>query len=220
MSGQSFPKVQKLLSGMIGDFTKDRPTGKLVLPEGIKPMTPRHRHYLKKRGFDPDEMEKVWHLQGIGMAAKLSWRLFIPITLKGKVVSWTTRSLDPQVRMKYIGASSECESVPKRDLLYGEDYASPHSVICVEGPADVWAIGPGAVATLGIAYSQSQLMKLSRYTNRYIVYDAEERAQEKARQLCSDLKVFSGNTYNVVMDSKDPGEASRKEINQLRRLLK
>ena len=35
---------------------------------------------LKKRGFNPSDIQRLWGVQGIAIASKLSWRLFIPIT--------------------------------------------------------------------------------------------------------------------------------------------
>ena len=48
-------------------------------PLGRGPLQPPHRQYLQSRGLDPDYVEKIWGVQGIGLASKLQWRIFIPI---------------------------------------------------------------------------------------------------------------------------------------------
>ena len=68
----------KLLTGLssgqcitlVQDFskqvkTKIKTVGKLQYPKGVKPLPHAHRQYLINRNFDPDELVKLWGLQGI-----------------------------------------------------------------------------------------------------------------------------------------------------------
>lgn len=222
VTGKGFREIRTLLDKLDRDeiVSPDeiKPQGKLVLPDGLSPLLKPHKSYLRERGFSPKRLTRIWGLQGIGLAPDLAWRIFIPITYRGKIVSWTTRSLTKQGR--YRSAGLEQESIPHKELLYGEEYAG-HSVIVCEGPADVWSIGPGAVATFGISYTSSQAARISKYSRRILCYDAEPEAQRKARELADELAPFSGDTLIVTLDSgKDPGEASEKELRQLRRMLK
>jgi len=186
----------------------------LRLPAGRSPLSPPHTHYLASRGLDAASVASRWGLEGIGIHASLSWRIFIPIHLNGRMVSWTTRAIgDHPVR--YISARPEDGGMPIKHLLYGEDYCG-HSVIVVEGPTDVWTIGPGAVATFGIAYSQEQVAKLARFPMRTVCFDSEPEAQRAADKLCRALQLFAGETHRVELDSSDPGEAKQDEINWLR----
>ena len=194
--------------------------GSLRIPYAVESLRPAHEHYLTERGFSIAELVSTWKIQGIGPVSELGleWRIFIPIHLDGLMVSWTTRSLiDKGVR--YVNAPSEWESVPRRELLYGEDFVG-HTVIVTEGPTDVWRIGPGAVCTFGVAFSRAQVERLSKFPHRIICFDNEEGAQIKARELCQQLQPFPGETTNVVLDSKDPGSAKDREIQQLRRFLR
>lgn len=38
-------------------------------------------------------------------------------------------------------------------------------------------------------------------------------------ELCRRLEIFNGVTFNCVLKAKDPGEASKDEIKELRRFL-
>lgn len=211
--------------GLLGGLERPLPPaiaakapGRLVLPDGLGPLLPPHRRYLKGRGYDPDELAAVWGLQGIGLAARLAWRLFIPVTRRGVTVSWTTRSLTDGGR-RYVAADESQEAVPAKSLLYGADLVPGRAVIVVEGPADAWAVGPGAVATLGTSTSSAQVRRLLRYPVRYLCFDSEPGGQRRATRLLRDLSAFAGRTFNVVLDAKDPGSAKPKELRALRVLL-
>lgn len=187
-----------------------------VLPSGLGPLQSIHKDYLRYRDFDPDELEQLWNLQGIGLTTNLSWRVFIPIHHRNQIVSWTTRAISEQVQPRYISAPADQEAIPAKELLYGSDLAG-HAVVICEGPVDVWRIGPGAVATLGVSYSRAQLSKLTRYPVRAVCFDSEPAAQIRAAQLCEALEAFPGSTYLVQLNAKDPGSANQREIDQLRR---
>lgn len=76
---------------LVGDLESQRKqkiahSGTLKLPKGLYPLQPAHRRYLKGREFSPAEIERLWHVQGIGIASRLSWRIWIPIYLDRKSV--------------------------------------------------------------------------------------------------------------------------------------
>jgi hypothetical protein len=193
--------------------------GKLVLPKNLVPLMNQHKRYLRQRGFDLNELESIWRInQGIGISSYLCWRVFIPIYHKGKVVSWTTRSISDEVDKRYINASPSEEAMKIKSILYGEEFCN-HSVIVCEGPTDAWNVGCGAVCTFGLGITRSQLNKISKYPKRIICLDSSKEAQAKAMEICDSLKVLGGETINVIIDAKDPGSASKKEIKLLRGLL-
>jgi len=198
----------------------DRVRKGLKEPGGRGPLLPAHREYLRSRGFDPDELAKVWQLEGIGISDRLAWTIYIPITLHSSRVSWTTRTISKRPDIKrYLSASVEEEAVNHKSVLYGGDFCR-HSCVVVEGPTDAWAVGPGAVGVFGIDYSVAQVRKLAEIPNRCICFDSEPEAQKRAAELCDALSVFDGVTTNVVLDADDPGSASQREIELLRRAAK
>ncbi len=216
---ESYPKIRNLLGTLEWEKREETfSSGKLHLPRGLGPLHPAHRRYLASRQFNADDLIDIWGIQGIGIAPKLSWRIWIPLYNQGKLVSWTTRTIGEGNR-RYINARPEDECVSSKQLLYGEDY-SGHSVVVCEGCTDVWRLGPGSVATLGIQFTQSQVLKLSKYPTRVIVFDSEKKAQKQAKKLCNALQDFPGRTYRIELDSKDPGSASEKEIEELRKFMR
>jgi hypothetical protein len=218
---ESSLKIKSIIDSLEG--TRPHPVKrenirKFKYPDGIGDLIDAHVRYLSNRGLHYKTIEQLWHVQGIGIANRLMWRLFIPILYQNRVVSWTTRAIGDKVKKRYISASEEEELIPHKSILYGSDYARKTIIIC-EGPIDVWKIGPGAVATFGTAYSQAQVLEMIKYPIRYICFDSVPEAQKVAKKLAEELSVFDGETYNICLDSKDAGAASIKEIKKLRNLL-
>jgi len=196
-----------------------KPQGRLVMPPGIGPLQRPHRRFLSRRGFDPKQIARLWGVQGIGLAPRFGWSLWIPITSRGEVVSWTTRTIGSGAGAKYISAGLLEEIINHKMILYGADYAGP-SVVVVEGPSDVWAIGPGAVATLGLKYTHYQVQAIGQYASRTICFDSEPAAQKQARRLALELQAYPGQTDVVELETgNDPADADTEELEQLRLCL-
>jgi len=191
--------------------------GRLRVPSGLEPLTKRHRKWLKGRGLDPDLMVQLWGLQGICLSARLGWRIWAPVHLDGEVVSWTTRSIGTQAG-RWIHANPEEEVLSIKTLLYGWDYVRA-SVVVVEGPSDVWRVGPGAVGLFGMVPTASQAYLLSSVSHRVICFDREPAAQRAARRLAEQLQAFPGETLVMELASADPGEATDEEVAELRSYL-
>lgn len=218
MSGVKPRVIADLLKGLDLPVLRAEPTRASViqLPRGVGAMERPHKDYLRSRGFSVSRLTRLWNLQGIGLeGGQLAWRIFVPIEVGGRLVNWTTRSIKAKAANRYMTCPSEQAVVPRNEILYGIDYVR-HCAILVEGPADVWAIGPGAVCPLGTSISQHHISLLSQFPVRVICLDSQRPAQRVARGLVDQLSVFDGETYNVVLDSKDPGEATKKEIRAIR----
>jgi len=221
---QKRQQVKELVLGLpqIRQYAKSEVHGTLEVPSGLLGIRdiPAYWNYLKSRRFDPAEIETYWGVKGTCPGKDLQWRLWIPITDKfGRTVSWTTRSVGSEetAAQKYISASPEQEGMPHKHLLYAEQYAV-NTIIIAEGPIDVWAIGPGAVATFGSTFTAQQIAKAAAYPIRVVCYDNEPEAQKQARSLCRDLSALPGITENVILESgDDPGSADEEEILELRK---
>lgn len=212
-------EVASLLQGVRFKYVqKPKKTGSLKTPRGAGPLAQAHRDYLSNRGFDPLTIERLWGVQGIGIAARLQWRLFIPVFLDGEVVSWTTRRISStRAERRYISASPVEESIPLKETLYGIDLARS-TIIIVEGPTDCWRIGPGAVGTFGTAITKAQVNLMSRFPRRVICLDSEDAAQRVAQSLLSTLSALPGETVNIELEADDPGSASLEEVEEIRRI--
>ena len=226
---RSFKEVKDDLSEITYAFRHAiKKSGHLLLPQGRGVLLPGHETYLRGRGFDPDEIVGLWGVQGMGQGAKiksatkegkyinLSWRIFIPIHHNKEIVSWTSRTINKENKLRYISAPAEYEDIPHKSILYGADYCE-FAAIIHEGPIDVWATGPGAIATCGTAYTTEQLLAMSKYLIRVVCFDSSDAAQARGKVLAHELSLFSGRTYNVKLESgEDAGAADPEELVQLR----
>lgn len=196
----------------------ERRRGQLKRPRGmVNGLDRPQREYLRSRNFVPERLEKLWHLGSINEAGgPMAWSVFIPYELGGTVVSWTTRAIGANATRRYRAAPPDMEAMHHKELLYGEDYVR-HAVIVHEGPADVWATGPGAVAVGGLGVTAAQTARIARYPVRAIAFDAEPVARTRARALVDSLTPFPGVTHLVELDAHDAATASARELRQLRR---
>lgn len=221
LTGLGYRQTRDILGKLENRVLKqeEKKVGTLKLPKGIGPLRLAHRRYLEGRGLNPDELERLWHVQGIGMATALPWHLFIPVELNGKCVSWTTRTIAENPKgARYHSADEQEEEVPIKKLLYGEDLAQ-RSICVVEGPADAWRVGPGAVAVCGVSYTQAQVWRMSRYQQVAVCFDTEAYAQKRAAALVADLSLLCSRVYRIQLDAPDPGEASHREVQSIRKTL-
>ena len=220
--GVGWNEAMKLAKGINKerDAIPFKKKGKLKMPSGciMNELEYPHEKYLKHRGFNPDVIKQLW---GIGCTSSISsvpLSIIIPIYHHNEIVSWTSRYIGKNKQIpRYRAAHATEESFPAKQLLYGAQYAR-YAAIIVEGPTDVWKVGPGAVATLGLSYTQDQFLAMLRYPTRVICFDNTREAQKVAENLKKDLSVFNGDTYNMVLDSDDPGCATKEEIKTIRRV--
>ena len=217
--GWKWDQAKRLLTDLELDTQREITSlrGTLKMPTSMTPLMKPHIKYLINRGFTkPQKLEKLWGLSATSIHASLPWRIVIPIIFQGETVSWTSRSINDDVRLRWISAPQESEVLSVKRLLYGMDYCR-HCCVVHEGPTDVWRIGPGAVGLCGTGYSRAQVLRISRFPVRAICFDSSPDAQERARLLCDELEAFPGETHYVELDAEDPGSASKKEVRKLRR---
>ena len=182
------------------------------------PLLRVHKQYLRGRGFDPDALESVWQLTGTTRAVGMwGWRIVIPIfDSSSNLVSFTTRAVNEKTSPRYMTQTDEESIIPPKNLLYGEHLVGGNSIIVVEGPADAWRIGPGAVAMLGAGWTKAQAMKLLSYKQRFIVFDPDDTGRKKAESLASWLSPYSGETEIITGLLSDPGDMTMKQVKNLR----
>jgi len=223
LTGSPFNYIKDLVKGILPEdfFEKKRISTRVQIPESVGPLHQAHIDYLRGRGFkNIDELIHLWKIQGIDhLGDRLAWRIYIPILFDNEVVSWTTRSIGDK-KDRYLSASANESKLNLKQLLYGEDYVNGKTIIVFEGPINVWKVGPGSTAILGLEYTNFQVRQIAKYPIRYVCMDATEQAQEVAERLCADLDMFDGETHNVELETaKDAAAAKPKEVKKLQELL-
>jgi hypothetical protein len=190
------------------------------LPTGTGPMGERHKKYLGGRGFDAEWLEQTYGLQGTGPVGEYKHRVIAPIVVDRKVVSFQGRDITGRSSLKYMACPQPLEAMDHKEVLYAVDLVPADRVVVVEGIADAWRLGPGAVATFGTAFKPPQVrMILERFNTIFLLYDRERQAQANAWDMARKL-VAAGRQVEVLeLASGDPGEMKQDDADALMREL-
>lgn len=213
------------------DKFKGRPTAKtederkargrshsLNLPSGTKDLTPEHRAYLRKRGYQVGKLVRNWDLKSTGPIGPYKHRIVAPITFQKKIVSYTCRDVTGKSGIKFKSCKLEEEVVYHKSILYGIDMLPYRTGVIVEGPPDVWRLGPGAVATFGIEFTPEQVMCAAIHLDlAYIFYDPEKQARTQAEKLALALSALGVEVeiLNAPDGHPDPGDMPQDEADDL-----
>jgi hypothetical protein len=184
------------------------------LPYGTKKMGEIHRRYLRGRGFDPEALEKTWDLKGTGGVGEYKFRIIAPVLFDGKMVSYQGRDVTDLQKPKYLSCHDKEAARPLKHCLYGLHLVPTKSIVVItEGVADVWRLGPGAVATFGTAVTREQISLLKEFERRLVFFDPG--AEKEATVLAETLSGFPGSTDLLELDEGDPGELHQREADAI-----
>jgi len=219
-------KVHRAFSERADATISGRPI-RTRLPKKTRPLSRSHEAYLRSRGFNPNELVEMWGLKGTDHTAepRWRWRIIIPIYFERNLVSYTTRSIGNRPD-KYRACPKNQEQIHHKNLLYGWDgpIGGTHIVgptaIVVEGPADVWRIGPGALAIFGDQVSSAQIALLKKFRRLFIMLDGDEAGKAAGEKLAWRMSGLGVDTKQVILpNGKDPGELSKHEVVEIRNEL-
>ena len=192
----------------------------LWTPPDIGPLKRAHYKYLWKRNFDAMGLEETWELKGTKyLSEEWNWRICFPIRDRTeRIIAYGGRVINDETKPKYKLSDKENILIDPSEMLYGIHLARDAAVI-VEGPTDVWRMGPGAVATLGIDWKPEQAVILKDFSRRYVMYDPEPQAQKRAEELAEWLGMYSGITEIITGLDTDPGKLPQSEADDIMRNL-
>ena len=192
----------------------------LKFPSGVSELRVSHTKYLIERGFTPSKIIDTWKIQSTSPTSLLDGmsykhRILIPFYWNGQVVSFDSRDVTDKQQNKYQACPKEREILEHKKILYGNQEYWTDTGICVEGPTDVWRLGPASFATSGIKYTPAQLKLIANTFKRVaVVYDDESQAQTQAKNLVADLKFRGIDAWNVKIKG-DPGGLTDIEAKKL-----
>lgn len=187
-------------------------------PPGMRPLGRRHLRYLRGRWFDPDKLVKEWDLTGTEHLSgpKWNWRITFPIrTQDGRVVAYGGRAIVDGRKPKYRLPSDAQIAASPQSLLYGIDRVKGDSIVVVEGPSDVWRLGAGSVALLGVGWTEEQAVQIKRFRRRFIMMDPDSAGRRRGEELADWLGMFSGETEIIEGLSSDPGGLLQREADRI-----
>jgi len=214
--GSSFARVKEK-PARINLTPYQYPTGKIRL---ARP----HREYLESREFDPDYLEKEWHVKGTGPLAFLdganySRRVLAPIFWEGKEVTFQCRTILEGVEPKYMACPMARENIHHQHILYGDQLHWGERGVCVEGITDVWRMGKKSCGVFGIDYTPHQVKQIAKHFKEVIVlFDPEPQARKQANKLVAELRFRGVSAWREDIQ-QDPGSLSQEEANYLMKQL-
>jgi hypothetical protein len=200
-------------------------TKDFALPTDLGDLRSKQIRYLESRDFDVDYLIKEFKIQGAGPHSLLiredekplpyKNRIFIPFYWYGEIVTFDARAITEDSFNKYQACPIEMEIRGRKDILYGLQEKWKDTIIIVEGPTDVWRMGPNSAATSGIKYTPKQLRLIAKNFKRVpVLFDDESQAVEQADKLVGDLKFRGVDSFRVDIKG-DPGGLSQEESNYL-----
>ena len=193
------------------------------LPALTGPLSGLGGHYLASRGFDPKILEAVYGVKETGPLGKFKFRLIIPIYINKELVSFTSRDYTGKGEPKYKAQSIDKSKVPVKDCLYNIDTVKDKLLI-VEGPADVWRMGDGAVSLFGTSCSIAQQELLFRWwvatmrlkRTKKVVILLDPKTKKASDKLYYQLSSFIRDLKIVELSDKDPAELTQEEAMNLK----
>jgi DNA primase len=189
------------------------------------------KDYLVQKGARPADLVQAGLLiqpeDGAAPYDRFRDRIIFPITdMRGKVISFGGRALDPEAKAKYLNGP-ETELFNKSAVLYGMydarkllgggDGAAP--LIVVEGYMDVIACqraGIAAVAGMGTALTEDQMALMWRFhPEPTLCFDGDGAGQRAAARVIDRalplLKPGRSFKFAIVTGGKDPDDVLREQ---------
>ena len=233
----TFNFLKKFLTGKPQYYEIDEDTGnkksEVILPSHIltKPL-PIHKEYLKSRGFSPKFLQSVFDISYTGQISKyksqkrvvdFKYRIVIPIFINGVLVNFTARDVTGQAEEKYKNCPTDDTLITTKDAIYGYDAVIDGVGVIVEGPTDVWRVGPGGLGLFGIKYTKHQLNLLyqKKLKKAVVFFDNEPVAQKIAEKLAWEIGSFIPDVSILVPDDDitDPGEMTKEQVKELWKII-
>lgn len=217
---------------LIGDsfVYEESHNGKLTLPPEYHGLFgPRNgcfysaaKGYLKSRRITDEQIFK--YKIGYCSHGKFAKRIIIPVTYKGKLVSfiardWTNRS---KLKIRYPSGAQHVWAIFGYDFAFA--YAS--TVVITEGWADALAVERAlksdsffdrwaAVALGGKDVSAEKMLMLKSFDRFVIMLDSDAEVESKILE--EKLSYFNKPIRRVLVPAKDPADADEKILTQILR---
>lgn len=216
-----YPEISKIVKEFSEDtFLQEeeviRPESTLIPKEATKELPQLHLDYLRGRNFDPIQIQKDYRIMACNTIGYFSYRIIIPIFLDGKIICFTGRDVTGRQEDKYKNCPNSMAQMEMKSCIYNIDTVKDRMIIC-EGPTDVWRIGKGSVATMGVEYTTTQLALLAQKEAKeiFILYDSD--AITKAEKLAAAVSTFCPKVEILELENGDPGDMNQEDVIELRK---
>ena len=187
------------------------------LPPEATELQSIHKEFLGNRQFNPNFLTEKYHLKACYLTGDYKYRIIVPVILNKKIVNFVGIDITGQANQKYKNCKNETSVIPMKHLLYNIDSVLDTALI-VEGVTDVWRLGDGTVAVMGMEYTQEQILLLHQRKIRkaVVMFDSELLAIKKANKLANALSVVIPIVEVIELELGDPADLPEEEVLELR----
>lgn len=189
------------------------------LPENHKAV-----QYLLSRNFDPVRIGRFYNVHYCHDSFR--WlardRLIIPIYEEKVLKGWQARYIG-EINWKRKNAQPKyytCPGTPRRYVIYNLANAACYRTgVIVEGPTDVWSLGPMACCTLGATMTPQQRLKFHRHFREHtaiLLYDADAWDKPGTKKIVEAFtgKFAGGFAAIKLPKGRDPGNMDREFLRE------
>lgn len=189
------------------------PEGFFLLNQGDNTLGKAARNYVKKRGFDPDELSKRgW---GYGTKGKYFGYLIIPFHERGHLTYFNAR-LFMGNGPRYNNPDTSESGLGKSLLFFNYDALEMYnSVFLCEGAINAQTMGERGIASGGKAISRYQINKIIKSPCKRIIILFDPDAKDRAIDLALKLVNFKKVKVVFLPEGKDCNDLGRKETLRL-----
>lgn len=179
--------------------------------------------YLRSRNLDAKAIIARYNVH-YAISGKYARRLILPVTFNNQWYCWTTRTIDPNEKYRYVSAGSE--EIPNKinDFLFDEEnLTGGKKLFITEGPFDAIKIAsfllPGIQSTslFGQQVLERQLSKLVKlrdhYDEMYLALDQD--AKVNAMKTLNQVRCYLPNLKIVYPPGKDFGECNLTQMKEI-----
>ncbi|RLC29188.1 hypothetical protein DRH13_06085 [Candidatus Woesebacteria bacterium] len=215
--------IRRFTDGELPSFHIEEPSNLTVVnPELLEhsedELDSLHRNWLESRKFDPEFIFEKYKLKCFGPIGRYKLRLFVPFYRNNYLITFTTRDVTNLAKIPYVHCDKKDSVVDPKRYLYNIDTVKDTALV-VEGPTDVWRIGDGTVATMGIQHivEQLYLLKIKQVRRLFLMYDFEKFAQDSAEKLAYAASTFIPEVEIYELSEGDPADLTEQDVKSLRR---
>ena len=143
------------------------------------------------------------------------YRIIAPIYVARRMVSFVGRDVSEESESTYLNCPNQESIIPAKRCLYNIDSVDKVALI-VEGITDVWRIGRGTVATLGIEFSKAQINLLSGLDKVFVMFDAGRQSTIMARKFAAMATSVVRSVEVIEMKKGDPDKLPQDVVDDLK----
>lgn len=189
------------------------PEGFKLLNQGASLLAKSARSYVKRRGFDPEELSKMgW---GYGTKDKYFGYLIIPFHEKGELVYFNARLFIGN-GPRYNNPDTTDSGLGKSFIIYNKDALEMYkAVFLCEGAINAQTMGEKGIASGGKAISRYQINEIIKSPVERIIILFDPDAKGDAIDLALKLVTYKKVKVVFLPEGKDCNDLGRKEVLKL-----